>query len=230
MIFEDAHWADPTTLEVFGRAVDRIRNIRVLLLVTFRPEFRAPWIGRPYVTSLMLNRLTEREVGAMIDRIVGNKPLPANLRQDIIERTDGIPLFIEEMTNAVLEADGDEAAAERTVAAVPSSVLAVPTTLHASLMARLDRLGRAKEIAQIGAAIGREFSHDLLAAVVEPEVTSPIDRLVDAGLLFRQGTAPDATYLFKHALVQDAAYSTLLREPRRALHARIAECLGEQVS
>ena len=225
MIFEDAHWADPTTLEVFGRAVDRIRNIRVLLLVTFRPEFQAPWAGRPYVTSLMLNRLTEREASAMIDRIVGNKPLPANLRRDIIERTDGIPLFIEEMTNAVLEADGDEAAAERTVAAVPSSVLAVPTTLHASLMARLDRLGRAKEIAQIGAAIGREFSHDLLAAVVEAEVTSPIDRLVDAGLLFRQGTAPDATYLFKHALVQDAAYSTLLREPRRALHARIADVL-----
>ena len=224
MIFEDAHWADPTTLEVFGRCIDRIPNIRVLLLVTFRPEFQAPWVGRPHVTSLMLNRLTEGEANAMIDRIVGNKPLPAKLRQDIIERTDGIPLFIEEMTNAVLEASG-ELAAERTVAAIPSPVREVPSTLHASLMARLDRLGRAKEIAQIGAAIGREFSHDLLAAVVQSEASSAIDRLVEAGLLFRQGTPPDATYLFKHALVQDAAYSTLLREPRRALHARIADIL-----
>ena len=162
MIFEDAHWADPTTLEVFGRSIDRIRNIRVLLLVTFRPEFQAPWAGRPYVTSLMLNHLTEREAGTIIDRIVGNKPLPANIRRDIIERTDGVPLFLEEMTNAVLEA-GSEAAAERTVAAVPSTVPAVPPTLHASLMARLDRLGRAKEVAQIGAAIGREFSHALLS-------------------------------------------------------------------
>jgi predicted ATPase len=166
----------------------------------------------------MLNRLTERDASAMIDRIVGNKLLPANIRRDIIERTDGIPLFVEEMTNAVLEAGG-EAAAERTVAAIPSSVPAVPSTLHASLMARLDRLGRAKEIAQIGSAIGRGFSHALLAAVVRAEMTSAVDRLVDAGLLFRQGTPPDATYLFKHALVQDAAYSTLLREPRRALHA-----------
>jgi class 3 adenylate cyclase len=224
MIFEDAHWADPTTLEVFGRCIDRIPNIRVLLLVTFRPEFQAPWVGRPHVASLMINRLTEVEANAMIDRVVGNKLLPVKLRRDIIERTDGIPLFVEEMTNAVLEASG-EAAAERTVAAIPSQVREVPSTLHASLMARLDRLGRAKEIAQIGAAIGREFSHDLLAAVVQSEATSAIDRLVDAGLLFRQGMPPDATYLFKHALVQDAAYSTLLREPRRALHARIADIL-----
>ena len=202
----------------------------MLLIVTFRPEFDPPWIGRPHVTALTINRLAEREVGAMIDRVVGNKPLPASIRQDIIERTDGIPLFVEEMTKAVLEAES-EGAAERAVAAVPSPALAVPASLHASLMARLDRLGPAKEVAQIGAAIGREFSHALLAAVVrkpEAELGSALDRLIAAGLLFRQGVPPHATYLFKHALVQDAAYGTLLREPRRALHARIAETLESQ--
>ena len=169
MIFEDAHWTDPTSLEAFGRAVDRIATLRVLLIVTFRPEFEPPWIGRPHVTALTINRLAQREVDAMIDRVVGNKMLPASIRQDIIERTDGIPLFVEEMTKAVLEAES-EGEARRTAAAVPSPPMAVPASLHASLMARLDRLGPAKEIAQIGAAIGREFSHALLAAVVrKPE-------------------------------------------------------------
>jgi class 3 adenylate cyclase/predicted ATPase len=227
MIFEDAHWTDPTSLELFGRAVDRIVNLRVLLLVTFRPEFAPPWIGRPHVTFLTLNRLAQRDIDAMIDRVVGNKQLLASIRQDIIERTDGIPLFVEEMTKAVLEAEG-ESEGQRTAAAVPSPALAVPASLHASLMARLDRLGPAKEVAQVGAAIGREFSHALLAAVVrkpEAELDSALDRLIAAGLLFRQGMPPHANYLFKHALVQDAAYGTLLREPRRALHARIAETL-----
>ena len=166
----------------------------------------------------------------MIDRVIGNKLLPANIRKDIIERTDGIPLFVEEMTKAVLEA-GSELEAMQTAAAVPSPALAVPASLHASLMARLDRLGPAKEVAQIGAAIGREFSHALLAAVVrkpEAELGSALDRLIRAGLLFRKGVPPHATYLFKHALVQDAAYGTLLRQPRRALHARIAETIESQ--
>jgi class 3 adenylate cyclase len=227
MILEDAHWADPTSVEAFGRVVDRLQTLRVLLLVTFRPEFEVPWAGRHYVTSLMLNRLSEREAGAVIDCLVGDKLLPVNMRRDIIERTDGIPLFVEEMTKAVLEA-GSEAAAAQAISMVPSPAVAVPASLHASLMARLDRLGRAKEVAQIGAVIGREFSHALLAAVMQTETISAIDRLVEAGLLFRQGQLPDATYLFKHALVQDAAYGTLLREPRRALHARIAEVLETQ--
>jgi class 3 adenylate cyclase/predicted ATPase len=230
MIFEDAHWTDPTSLELFGRAVDRIANLRVLLLVTFRPEFAPPWIGRPYVTALTINRLAQRDIDAMIDRVVGNKLIPPNIRQDIIERTDGIPLFVEEMTKAVLEAES-EGEARQTAAAVPSPALAVPASLHASLMARLDRLGPAKEVAQFGAAIGREFSHALLAAVVrgpETELNSALERLTAAGLLFRQGVPPHATYLFKHALVQDAAYGTLLREPRRALHFRIAEALESQ--
>jgi class 3 adenylate cyclase/predicted ATPase len=231
MIFEDAHWIDPTSLEALGRAVDRIATLRVLLIVTFRPEFEPPWIGRPHVTALTIGRLAQREVDAMIDQIVGNKLLPASIRQDIIERTDGIPLFVEEVTKAVLEA-GSETAAARTVAAVPSPALAVPASLHASLMARLDRLGGpAKELAQIAAAIGREFSHALLASAVrqpEAELRSALDRLIAAGLLFRRGVPPHATYLFKHALVQDAAYGTLLREPRRALHARIAETIESE--
>src|SRR5215475_5954202 len=231
MAFEDAHWADPTSLEAFGGVVDRIRTLRVLLLVTFRPEFDAPWIGRPYVTALIVNRLPEHEAGVMIDRLVGNRLLSASIRQDIIERTDGIPLFVEEMTKAVLEA-GSETAAARAIAAVPSPALAVPASLYASLMARLDRLGGpAKELAQIAAAIGREFSHALLASVVrqpEAELRTTLGRLISAGLLLRQGSAPYATYFFKHALVRDVAYSTLLREPRRALHARIAETLERQ--
>jgi class 3 adenylate cyclase/tetratricopeptide (TPR) repeat protein len=230
-IFEDAHWADPTSLEALGRAVDRIRTLPVMLIATFRPEFEPPWIGQPHVTALTINRLTEREAGAIIDRIVGNKLLPASIRQDIIERTDGIPLFVEEMTKAVLEAES-EGAAVHAAAAVPSPAVTVPASLHASLMARLDRLGPAKELAQIGAAIGREFAHALFAAVVqhrpEGELISALDRLTAAGLLFRQGLPPHANYLFKHALVQDAAYSTLLRAPRQKLHARIAEVLQQQ--
>jgi class 3 adenylate cyclase len=227
MIFEDAHWTDPTSLETFGRLVDRVRSLPVLLIVTFRPEFEPPWIGQPYVTALTINRLAQHDIEAMIDRVVGNKLIPAGARKDIIERTDGIPLFVEEMTKAVLEA-GTEEEAQRTAATVPSTALAVPASLHASLMARLDRLGAAREVAQIGAAIGREFSHALLGAVIpktEADLGSALERLIDAGLLFRQGVPPHATYLFKHALVQDAAYGTLLREPRRALHARIAQSL-----
>jgi class 3 adenylate cyclase/tetratricopeptide (TPR) repeat protein len=230
MIVEDTHWIDPTSLEVFGRTVDQIKTLPVLLIVTFRPDFNAPWVGRSHVMSLTLNRLGEREAAAIIARLVGNKELPAGMLAEIVERTDGIPLFVEEMTKALLEAEG-EGEARRTAAAVPSPALAVPASLHASLMARLDRLGPAKEVAQIGAAIGREFSHTLLAALVrkpDAELGSALDRLIAAGLLFRQGVPPHATYLFKHALVQDAAYGTLLREPRRALHARIAETLESQ--
>jgi predicted ATPase len=202
MIFEDVHWADPTCLELFGRGVNRIANLPVLLLITFRPEFEPPWIGQPHVTALTLNRLTQREADTMIDRVAGNKALPANIRQEIVERTDGIPLFVEEMTKAVLEAES-QGAAERMAGAIPSAA-GVPATLHASLMGRLDRLGPAKEVAQIGAAIGREFSHALLAAVTckpEPELRAALDRIIGAGLLFQQGVTPNATYLFKHALV-----------------------------
>ena len=225
MIFEDAHWSDPTSLELLGRIVERIRSLRALLIVTFRPEFVAPWIGQPHVAAFILNRLGEREIGAMIGAVVGATALPATIRQGIVERSDGVPLFAEEMTKAVLEADGERATAG------PSPSLTVPATLRASLMARLDRLGPAKDVAQIGATIGREFSYALLAAVArkpDEALQSSLDRLVQSGLLVGRGAPPDATYRFKHALVQDAAYGALLREPRRALHARIVEALESQ--
>jgi class 3 adenylate cyclase/predicted ATPase len=215
MIFEDAHWTDPTSLEFFTQAVDLAASRRLLILVTSRPEFSPPWIGRPHVTAMTLNRLARRDIRSLIEGVVGDKSLPAAIRQDIIERTDGVPLFIEEMTKAVLDADDE-------------SVVAIPAGLQASLMSRLDRLGPAKDVAQVGAAIGREFSYTLLAALVRKppaELDADLDRLIAAGLLFRQGIPPYTSYLFKHALVQDVAYSTMLREPKRLLHARIAEIL-----
>jgi DNA-binding winged helix-turn-helix (wHTH) protein/predicted ATPase len=226
MAFEDAQWIDPTSLELFSRIVDRIPPLRVLLIMTYRPEFQPPWLGRPYVTALTINRLTEREAAAMIDRIVGNKPLQASIRKDIIERSDGIPLFVEEMTKAMLEAGGESKTGKTLLLTE-----AVPASLQVSLMARLDRLGSAKVVAQIGAVIGRQFPHALIAAVAgkaEPELRSALRQLVEAGLLFSQGVAPHATYLFKHALVQDSAYDTLLREPRRALHAQIVDAVERQ--
>ena len=230
MIFEDAHWSDPSSLEALSRIVDRIRTFRALMIVTYRPEFDAPWIGQSHVATLIINRLGQHEIDVMIGAVAGARSLPSTIRQDIVDRSDGVPLYVEEMTRAVLEAEGDRATADG-AQAIPSPSLKVPATLQASLMARLDRLGPAREVAQIGAAIGREFSHTLLAAVArKPEETlrSSLDRLVQAGLLFRSGAAPHATYRFKHALVQDAAYGALLREPRRALHARIVETLESQ--
>jgi predicted ATPase len=229
MIFEDVHWIDPTSLEALGRTVGRLATLGVLLIVTYRPEFEPPWIGLPHVTAVTVNRLGQREIAAMIDRLTGNKALSANIRHDIIERTDGIPLFVEEMTKAVVEVETEEAV-ERMVATVPSSSQMVPATLHASLMARLDRLGPGKEVAQIGAAIGREFSDELIAVVArrpEQELKEALDRLLQAGLLFCQGVPPHKTYLFKHALVRDAAYSTLLRGRRQQLHGQIVLALQQ---
>jgi len=230
MIFEDVHWIDPTSIEALGHTVDRLKALRVLLIVTHRPEFEPPWIGRPYVTTVTLNRLGEREIGGMIDHVLGNKTLPANVRQEIVERTDGIPLFVEEITKAVLEAGGGEAA-ERAIGAIPSPSAMVPASLHASLLARLDRLGQAKTVAQIGAVIGREFSHELLREVVQQQeatLSAALGRLVAAGLLFRKGLPPHATYLFNHALVQDAAYQSLLKSRRQQHHARIGDVLQVQ--
>jgi class 3 adenylate cyclase len=231
MIFEDAHWIDPTSLELLSVVVDRIAILRVLLLVTYRPEFAPPWIGRSNVTAHILNRLPERDVSAMIDSVVGNRLLPASTRKEIIERTDGIPLFVEEMTRAVLETES-EGGAERVVAAVLSPEPAVPASLHASLMARLDRLGSAvKEVAQIGAVIGREFSYQLLVAVAQitdEELRAALQRLGEAGLILCRGSLPEATFLFNHALVRDAAYNTLVRDRRQDLHLRVARSLENQ--
>ena len=231
MIFEDAHWTDPTSLEAFGRAVDRIKTLPALLIVTFRPEFNAPWVGQPHVTSLTLNRLGERDAATIIERLVGNKELPADVLAEIVERTDGIPLFVEEMTKAVLEAEG-EGAARRTRCSG-----SVPGTGGPCKPARLtDGAARPARFCQGG---GADRSGDWARVLScccwlrwrasrRRSCKSALDRLIAAGLLFRQGVPPHATYLFKHALVQDAAYGTLLREPRRALHARIAETLESQ--
>lgn len=228
MIFEDLHWIDPTSRELLDFILARIDRLRVLLVATFRPEFEPPWVGQPHVTVLSLNRLGRSDGATMVQQLAGNAALlPQDVIAEIVERTDGVPLFVEEMTKAVLEAGGERGRA--TAASMPAASLGVPATLQASLMARLDRLGTAaKRVAQIGAAIGREFSYELAAAVgelAEERLQEALQRLVDAGLAFQRGMPPTAEYMFKHALVQDAAYGTLLRGPRRQLHARIAEAL-----
>jgi class 3 adenylate cyclase/predicted ATPase len=231
MVFEDAHWIDPTSRELLDLAVDRVRRLPVLLAITFRPEFLPPWGGRAHVTSLALNRLGERAGEALVHTLAGNAPLTAEMVAEIVERTDGVPLFVEELTKAVLESAGQGDRVAAVLATASQTALSVPATLHASLMARLDRLGpSAKEIAQIGAVLGREFGYELIEPVArrpERELQAALDLLSEAGLLFCRGAPPHASYLFKHALVQDAAYSTLLRGRRQELHARGAAALGE---
>jgi predicted ATPase len=228
MIFEDLHWIDPSSRELLDLVVERVPRLPVLVLVTFRPEFQPPWTGQAHVTVLVLNRLDRREGAALVRRVVGTEALPGDVVAEIVERTDGVPLFVEELTKAVLEGGNAETALSRAGA----TTLNVPATLHASLMARLDRLGSAaKEVAQVGAALGREFPYELLAAVAQrnaAELDAALDQLVVAGLAFRRGTPPQATFLFKHALVQDAAYGTLLRGKRQELHGRVAHVLEEQ--
>lgn len=231
MVLEDAHWIDPTTRELLEMAIERVAHIRVLLVVTYRPEFEPPSIGQAHVTLLALTRLDHRQRMALVEQIVGDKLLSDELTAEIAERADGIPLFVEELTKAVLEAGG-EGDVQRMVSAAPRPKLVVPATLQASLMARLDHLGpETKEIAQIGAAIGREFSYELLAAVAQrsdAELRWALDRFSDAGLMFCRGVAPEATFLFKHALVRDAAYGTLLRRQRQQLHGGIAAVLERE--
>jgi class 3 adenylate cyclase/predicted ATPase len=229
MVFEDVHWIDPTSLELLDRIVERLGALPVLLLVTFRPEFTAPWIGQSYVTALALRRLGARDSAALAGHVSGNHALSAELLDEIVDRADGVPLFLEELTKAVVEA-GPGGDAE-VVAAIPSAADAIPATLHASLAARLDRLGPAREIAQIGAVIGRDFSYELLralTALTDTRLAAALDQLVASELVSRRGMPPMASYVFKHALVQEAAYETLLRAERRRLHARIANLLEQR--
>lgn len=218
MLFEDVHWIDPSSRELLDLFIDRVPRLPVLLIVTLRPEFQSPWTGQAHVTMLVLNRLDRREGAALVQRVIGNDELPRDVIAEIIERTDGVPLFVEELTKAVLESGN----ASTLLSRADRTALSVPATLHASLMARLDRLGpAAKEVAQVGAVLGREFSYELLAAVAQRragDLNASLDHLVGAGLAFRRGMPPLSTYLFKHALVQDAAYGTLLRGKRQELH------------
>jgi class 3 adenylate cyclase len=228
MVFEDAHWIDPTSRELLDRTVERVRSLPVLLIVTFRLEFQPPWTGQPQVTMLTLNRLDRRDRTALVEQIAGGKALPEEVVAQIVDRTDGVPLFVEELTKSVLESGLLHEAADRYVLDGALPPFAIPTSLHDSLIARLDRLASVRLVAQTGAAIGREFPYALLRAVSrlpEDELQAALARLVASELVFQRGTPPDAVYAFKHALVQDAAHGSLLRSSRQQLHAQIAEVL-----
>jgi class 3 adenylate cyclase len=228
LLVEDAHWIDPTTFEFMGLCIDRLRWAPVLILVTFRPEFRHGWGGHSHVTTLAPSRLEPRESARLIEQLTAGKKLPPEVVDRIIAKTDGVPLFIEELTKTVVESGVLREEDDRYVLAEPLPARAIPATLHDSLRARLDRLAAVKKVAQIGAAIGREFSYELLAAVVrraDGDLQKAVAQLVDAELVQQRGAPPDAVYVFKHALVQDAAYESLLRDERGPLHARIAERL-----
>ena len=240
ILFEDAHWADATSLEVLDLTVERIRALPALMLITFRPEYEAPWTGLSYVTSIALDRLTRAEVETLAECVAG-RLLPPGVTAQIVAKADGVPLFVEELTRAVIEAGvghGGEALAD--TAQLPSSAgsrgqaFGVPAALHASLIARLDRLGTAaREVAQIGAVLGREFRYELIAHVAQPQraeadLQAALGALTDAGLLFCHGAAPRSSYLFKHALIQDAAYETLVRARRQELHRTAAQAIAAE--
>jgi class 3 adenylate cyclase/tetratricopeptide (TPR) repeat protein len=230
IVFEDVHWSDPSTRESLDLLIDRIPALCVLLIITFRPEFAPPWVGRPQVTLLSVSRLGPQQRSEMIAHVTGGKALPKEVADQIVDRTDGVPLFVEELTKAVVESDIVTEAGDRYAVTGPLVAHAVPATLQASLLARLDRLAPAREVAQIAAALGRSFSHELInavAAMPRLQLDDALDQLVRAELIFRRGTPPDAEYTFKHVLVQDAAYSTLLRGRRLQLHARIAATLED---
>jgi predicted ATPase/class 3 adenylate cyclase len=231
MTFEDAHWIDPSSHEAMQQAIERLQTLPILLIVTARPEFQPHWVGLPHVTLQPLNRLSRRERTLMVEHLTHGKTLPEEVLRQIVERTDGVPLFVEELTQTVVESGLLREGADRYVLYGPLPRLAIPTTLEASLLARLDRLGELREIAQEAAAIGREFPYELLAAVsrrAEADLVKGLDQLVVSGLVQQRGMPPSASYSFKHALMQDAAYGTLLRARREALHARIAEAYEQR--
>src|SRR4029077_983923 len=224
-----AHWIDPTSRELLDLAVERVRSLPVLLIVTFRPEFQPPWTGQPQVSMVALNRLDRRDRTVLVEQIAHGKKLPDEVVAQIVDRADGVPLFVEELTKSVLESGVLREERDSYVLHGALPPFAIPTTLHASLMARLDRLASVRLVAQIAAAIGREFTSALLHAVsrlAEDELQSALARLVASELVFQRGMPPDAVYTFKHALVQDAAHGSLLRSARQQLHAQIAEALA----
>ena len=230
-IVEDAHWLDPTTLDLLTRIMGRIRQTRVLLLITFRPDFKPVWADYSHVTSLTLSRLPRRQSAELVAAMTGGKALPPEVQQAILAKADGVPLYIEAMTENVLESGLLAEGNDSFTVTGPLKELPIPDSLHALLMERVDRLGPAKNIVQTGAAIGREFTYELLQATVEmpdSQLKNALDLFVASGLMFQEGEIPLATYYFKHALVQDAAYSTLPKKPRRLLHARIAKALERQ--
>jgi class 3 adenylate cyclase/predicted ATPase len=231
LVVEDLHWADPSTLEILDRLIDHTPGARLLLVLLFRPEFQPPWPLRPRLTQIALDRLNRRQVERMVEQIVSDTPLPPEVLKYLVARTDGVPLFVEELTKMVLESGLVKEVNGRYVLVDPLPALAIPMTLHDSLMARLDRLGAAKQVAQLGATIGREFSYALIQAaglVGEATLQTALQRLVEAEVLYQRGLLPQARYVFKHALIQDAAYQSLLQKTRQQYHQQIAQVLETQ--
>ncbi len=231
LLFEDAHWADPTTLEVMDLLIDRVKGFPLLMVLTHRPEFASRWSQHGHVTALNLSKLTRAQSAAMVARLTQGRALPAELLEQIIAKTDGVPLFVEELTKSILQSGELKDTGARFEYVGSARGITIPATLRDSLMARLDRFAPVKEIAQIGAAIGREFSYELIAAVAPMNpaaLDSALAQLADSGLAFRRGTPPEATYTFKHALVQDAAYDSLLKSRRQELHGKIARVIEER--
>ena len=230
-VMEDLHWVDPTTLELLSLLVDQGPTARILALLTFRPDFSPPWTGRSHLTQVTLSRLPRRQAAEMTGRVAHGKALPAEVVEQIVAKTDGVPLFVEELTKMVLESGLLQEREERYALTGPLPPLAIPTTLHDSLMARLDRLATVKGLAQLGATLGREFSYALLQAVSpwdEETLQQGLHQLVVAEFLYQRGLPPQATYLFKHTLIQEAAYQSLLKSTRQQYHQRIAQVLEAQ--
>ena len=230
-VWEDLHWADPSTLELLGLLLDHVPTARLLLVLTARPEFRPPWAPRSYVTPLTLTRLTRPQIEEMALRVTGGKPLPAEVHAQVVAKTDGIPLFVEELVKTILESGLVQEDAGRYRLTGPLPPLAIPATLQDALMARLDRLAPVKEVAQLGAVLGREFAYEILRAVApldEATLQHALTRLVDAELLYQRAMPPQGTYVFKHALIQETAYQSLLRSTRQQYHQRIAQVMEAQ--
>lgn len=230
LVGEDLHWMDPSSLELLGLFLNNIAKARILLLLTFRPEFLPSWEPLSYQTAMALSRLPQRNIHAMLEQLTEGKPLPEEIVQQIVNKTDGVPLFVEELTKMVLESGFLQKEDDRYVLTKSLPPLAIPTTLHDSLLARLDRLATAKETAQRGAVLGREFTYELIAAISPPTATVRQDLalLVEAELLYQRGTPPEDLYVFKHALVQEAAYQSLLKRTRQHYHQHIAKVLEER--
>lgn len=230
--WEDLHWADPSTLEVLGLVLEQAPTVPMLHVLTFRPEFELPWPRRSHMTPITLNRLERPQVEALITHRAGGKALPAEVVSHIVAKTDGVPLYVEELTKMLLTSSLLRAEGEQYVLTGPLSTVSIPDTLQDSLMARLDQLRAAKEVAQLGAVLGREFAYDVLRAIApmdEAALQDGLRRLVGAELLYQRGRPPRARYVFKHALIQDAAYSSLLRSARQQVHANVAQALTEKL-
>ncbi len=232
-VVEDLHWIDPTTMEFLTLLVDQVPTVRLFVLLTARFPFRTPWPPHSHVMPIVLSRLTRHQSGEMVARVAGSKALSPDVVAQIVAKTDGVPLYVEELTKMVLESGGDQASDESHTLPGRSRKISIPTTLQDSLTARLDRLGSAKDIAQLCAALGREFSYALLKSVSgmdEPRLQHELSRLTDAEFLYQRGTPPDATYVFKHALIREAAYDSLLKSTRHQYHQRIARVMVSEFS